>query len=113
MQHASVETMAEVLKEKGGCEITCFAQDPAYSDVDKEFLKSIGITPVNDPKGFLEVDSKTLVFSASPDVPVREIIIDIQHPAAMLWNTVRTEPEKEKKREWEKTTMFGIDAYLS
>jgi hypothetical protein len=100
MQHAAIETMAEIVRDKGSGNIQYYAQDPAYTDIDKEFLKSIGITPLDDPKGFLEVDENTLVFSVSPNVPVRQIIADVQWPAAMLWNTV--EPERAEKTKWEK-----------
>ncbi|RDL35203.1 uncharacterized protein BP5553_07134 [Venustampulla echinocandica] len=99
-QHAAVETMAEVLKERSGRSIHCYAQEPEYNAVDKEFLETIKITPVDDPKGFLEVDANTLVISVNPNVPVKQIIADIQWPAAMLWNTV--EPEEAETREWEK-----------
>ncbi|RFU24346.1 hypothetical protein B7463_g11992, partial [Scytalidium lignicola] len=100
-QHAAVQTIAEVLAAKNGTSISCFAQDPEYSDVDKEFLRSIGITPVEDPKGFLEVDDRTLVISISPNVPVKQIVADVQWPAAMMWNTVTSE-EIEEKKEWKK-----------
>jgi hypothetical protein len=72
----------------GGQEIKCYAQDPVYDEIDKEFLTSIGIAPLDDPKGFLAVDQQTLVFSVSPNVPVKQIITDLQRPAAMVWNTV-------------------------
>ncbi|KAF7591027.1 hypothetical protein BBP40_002045 [Aspergillus hancockii] len=90
-QHAAVETMVASLAKRGlngGQEIKCYAQDPVYDEIDKECLTSIGITPLDDPKGFLEVDQHTLVFSVSPNVPVKQIIADLERPAAMVWNTV-------------------------
>ncbi|KAL9633532.1 MAG: hypothetical protein Q9204_003356 [Flavoplaca sp. TL-2023a] len=39
----------------------CFSQDPAYSDYDKKFLRSIGVEPVEDPQGFLLVNNDSVV----------------------------------------------------
>ena len=97
-QHAAVETMIEAFKEKNGCDIQCYSQDPQYDDADKKILNSIGITMLDDPKGFLEIDSNTLVFTVSPNVPVKQIIADVQWPGAMLWNTVKLND----KTKWEK-----------
>ncbi|KAF5865095.1 hypothetical protein ETB97_005336 [Aspergillus alliaceus] len=90
-QHAAIETMVAALAKRGlnrGQEIKCYAQDPVYNEVDKKFLWGNGIIPLDDPKGFLEVDEHTLVFSVSPNVPVKQIVTDLQSPAAMVWNTV-------------------------
>ncbi|KAL9094257.1 MAG: hypothetical protein Q9165_003397 [Trypethelium subeluteriae] len=96
-QYAAALTMAKIFEEKFGRSIRCFTQDPIYNDSDKTFLRSIGFTPLDDPKGFLEVDAQTLVFSVSPNVPVKQIIADVQWPAAMVWNTVREGGEEKKK----------------
>ena len=65
--------MLSALRNRGMAaeDIRCYAQDPAYDAVDCEFLASIGITVVDDPKGFLEVDANTLVVSvtSSPKQP--------------------------------------------
>jgi hypothetical protein len=37
-QHAAIETVARVLKGKGACDICCYAQDPAYDDVERKFF---------------------------------------------------------------------------
>ncbi|KAH1719303.1 hypothetical protein KXX35_006201 [Aspergillus fumigatus] len=107
-QHAAVGTMVQALKarqDNGTEEIRCFAQDPAYDEVDIALLRSIDITPLDDPKGFLAVDESTLVFCVSPNVPVKQIIADVQWPAAMIWNTVRpSEPDVAK---WEQRVRNG------
>jgi len=101
IQHAAVESLMEILKKRHGDDIRCYAQDPAYVDSDKALLESIGIETIEDPKGFLEVDGKTLVVSVAPNVCVRQIVADLQWPGAMLWNTVQSAGiEKEK---WDKT----------
>ena len=89
-QHAAMLTMATILKEKGiskGRDVQCFAQDPWYDEKDIEFLRGLGITVVNDPEGFLRIDEHTLVFSVCPNIPVRQIVADVQWPAAMVWNS--------------------------
>ncbi|KAF9895186.1 hypothetical protein FE257_000088 [Aspergillus nanangensis] len=103
VQHAAVETMAAVLAARGataGRKIECFAQDPAYDAVDVELLRRIGIVVLDDPKGFLEVDEETLVFSVSPNVPVKQIVVDGRWPAAMVWNTVM--PAEKDRKQWVK-----------
>ncbi|KAK1144937.1 hypothetical protein N8T08_004652 [Aspergillus melleus] len=104
VQHAAVETIRTALQNRGmvhASGVKCYAQDPSYDAVDCEFLASIGITALDDPKGFLEVDANTLVLSVSPNVPVKQIVADLQWPAAMVWNTVlsvKKEPEEWVKR---------------
>jgi len=82
----SLKTWAEGLCGK---RVQCLAQDPVYNDLDKVFLPSVGISIVTDPKGFLEVDENTLVYSVGPNVPVREIIAEIAQPAVMVWDKVQ------------------------
>jgi SRR1 len=98
IQHAAVESIMENLKRNS--DIYCYAQDPAYVDIDKEVLKSIGIETIEDPKGFLEIDENTFIISISPNVPVRQIVSDLQRPAAMLWDTVGS--MKDEKENWDK-----------
>ncbi|KAL3469427.1 hypothetical protein BJX99DRAFT_241333 [Aspergillus californicus] len=96
-------------EEEGEGEIKCYAQDPAYTDVDAALLTSIGITPLDDPKGFLEIDEHTLVFSVSPNVPVKQIVADVQWPGAMVWNTVSLE---EAEAQWEKQERDGEEFWV-
>lgn len=104
-QHLAAKTMAETLATSSGDQVHCYCQDPVYNDIDKEILGGIGITTLNDPQGFLAITSRTLVFSVSPNVPVKQITCDVQWPSAMLWNTV--EPENSYKPKW--TRMEGHD----
>ncbi|KAJ4302435.1 hypothetical protein N0V88_002579 [Collariella sp. IMI 366227] len=39
---------------------------------------------VNDPVGFLEVNRKTVVVSLDVDLPVRQVVLDIARPAAII-----------------------------
>lgn len=95
MQHAAMLTMAKTLEEQNGNKVKCYAQDPANNGVGDKFLESIGITPLRDPKGFLEVDAETLFISASPDQPIRQVIADLEKPAVILWKSVEKEPQDE------------------
>jgi hypothetical protein len=90
--------------------IKVYAQDPAYTDVDIALLHSIGITPLDDPKGFLEIDAETLVFSVSPNVPVKQVVADVCWPAAMIWNTVM--PEEKENVRWEKQVRGGEEFWV-
>ncbi|KAK3381039.1 hypothetical protein B0H63DRAFT_195760 [Podospora didyma] len=64
----------------------CFAQDPAYLAEDKTVLHEAGITVLQDPRGFVEVDDEAVVISIAPDVPVKQIIADIARPAIIIWD---------------------------
>jgi hypothetical protein len=99
IQHAAVERSISYFKERAGHDICCYAQGPAYSDTDKEFLRTIGIDVIEDPNGFLEVDENTFVVSISTDVPVNIIVPDLQPPVATLWNTPK--PINLEVQRWE------------
>ncbi|KAL4790171.1 hypothetical protein BDV19DRAFT_382527 [Aspergillus venezuelensis] len=89
--------------------IKCYAQDPAYTEVDISLLRALGIDPLDDPKGFLEIDDETLVFSVSPNVPVKQIVADVAWPGVMVWNTVSLE---EKEAQWEKKVRDGEEYWV-
>ncbi|POS72624.1 hypothetical protein DHEL01_v208980 [Diaporthe helianthi] len=80
--------------------IQCFAQDPAYTEVDKQVLSQYDVAVVNDPNGFIAVNDNSVVLSFCPDVPVRQIITDIARPAILVWDTVRS--EKRTIKRWAK-----------
>ncbi|KKK23058.1 hypothetical protein ARAM_004828 [Aspergillus rambellii] len=112
-QHAAIGSMVETLTRRGingDQEIKCYAQDPAYNDVDQDLLRSLGIVPLDDPKGFLEIDASTLVFSVSPNIPVKQVVVDVQWPAAMIWNTVN--PEENENSRWEKQMRNGEEFWV-
>ncbi|PYH29373.1 SRR1 family protein [Aspergillus neoniger CBS 115656] len=107
-QHAATLTIAAVLKERNisqGLDVQCFSQDPWYNEIDIEFLGGLGITVLKDPEGFLEIDEQTLVFSVGPDVPVRQIVADVQWPAAMVWNSPLSEVQINRGMYWARSPM--------
>jgi hypothetical protein len=90
-QHALILTLRDILyrkRAKSRGEISCYVQDPAYTDIDKSVLESSGIDVLDDPEGFLQVDDATLVVSCGPNVPVKQIISDLARPAVMIWNKI-------------------------
>ncbi len=94
-QHALILCVRDALNSRlgpGQPAVRCFAQDPAYREVDKQVLGEAGITVVGDPRGFLEVDDNTVVISISPNIPVRQITADIARPAVLMWNVVKDPP---------------------
>ena len=101
VQHAAVRNIADLLKRhNGGREVECYAQDPENDqDVIVHFLRTIGITPLSDPKALLEIDENTFVVSVSPNIPVRQIVCDIARPRVMIWNIVKKEEDKEWRQE--------------
>ena len=68
--------------------IMCYAQDPIFTDTDKQVLQEQGITVLDNPHGFLEMDQEAVVISHSADVPVRSITAELAQPAMMIWDKV-------------------------
>ncbi|KAK4096253.1 hypothetical protein N658DRAFT_46258 [Parathielavia hyrcaniae] len=68
--------------------VWCYAQDPLYEDVDREVLGELGMTVLDHPRGFLQVDESTAVFALAPGVAVRQVVADIARPALMIWDKV-------------------------
>ncbi|KAL2129427.1 hypothetical protein VTI74DRAFT_7821 [Chaetomium olivicolor] len=92
-QHALMLAMRDILERAAGdggekVEIKCFAQDPIYTPVDEHVLGEVGITVLDDPRGFIEVDESSVVISVSPNVPVKQIVADIARPAVIIWDKI-------------------------
>jgi hypothetical protein len=56
-------------------------------------LAEVGITVVEDPQCFLEVDDQSVVLSFNAAAPVKQIITDLARPAILVWDEVRTEEQ--------------------
>ncbi|KAL2858603.1 hypothetical protein BJY01DRAFT_201399 [Aspergillus pseudoustus] len=91
-QHAFLVSLQRLLqKQKDTSDqqrITCSVQDPAYTDGDRVVLATYGISILDDPEGFLVVNDESLVFSCAPDIPVKQIIVDIASLAIIIWDRV-------------------------
>ncbi|KAF3479444.1 uncharacterized protein GIQ15_06420 [Arthroderma uncinatum] len=79
------------LRDKETKEFIPMGPNPAYSSVDSMVLSDFEISTVEDPVGFLMVDSRTVVISCCPDIPVRQIITDIARPAMIFWDANASE----------------------
>ena len=90
-QHAMLLASREFLSRYNpdGKETMTYAQDPAYSEVDKSLFADRGIIVLDDPEGFLQVDDSSAVISCGPHVPVKQIISDVAQPVLMIWDKVR------------------------
>jgi hypothetical protein len=90
-QHALLLTLRDIFQGKEGNPetITCFAQDPAYTEIDEFVLERHGVITAPDPKGFLEVDSSAVVVSIAANIPVRQIVSDLARPAILVWDRLR------------------------
>lgn len=72
--------------------VPCYSQDPVYEDVDREVLAERGVTVLEHPRAFLEVDEASVVFAQAPDIAVRQVVADLAKPAVMVWDKVREIP---------------------
>lgn len=86
-QHAFVLTLREWLLARQES-ICCYSQDPEYKPVDKVVLREHGIEVIDDPRAWLEVDKRSILFSCAPNAPVKEIVADITRPAVVVWERV-------------------------
>ena len=88
-QHALAVTLCKIfnrINEINGVKepMQCYAQDERYGDADKSVLAQNGITVLEDPAGFLQLDDKTAVVSIAELFPIGEIICDISKPAVLI-----------------------------
>ncbi|OAR01716.1 hypothetical protein LLEC1_03255 [Akanthomyces lecanii] len=119
VQHAAALTMAETLtakqdrEVKAGGVVRCYTQEPAYADTEKALLAKLSFTVLEDPKGFLEVDEHTLVFSVIPNVPVRQIVTDMASPAAMVWNEIEEDRACEAQKDYRMEMKWGEEMRIS
>ena len=90
VQHALALTISKALtaKQSETESVPCYAQDPCYSSVDESLLAEFGIDVLDDPDGFLAVDDSSIVLSIASDAPVKQIIVDLAKPAAIIWDKV-------------------------
>ncbi len=63
-------------------------QDPTLTEVDIEFLATLGIEAVNDPGGFVAVDSNTLVYATGAYDFIYSKLSQATWPAALICDSV-------------------------
>lgn len=75
-------------------DISCFIQDPMNTPLDKEVLGDIGFEMIDDPRGWLEIDERSVVLSVASNVPVKSIVADTARPAIVIWDRVPDHDQK-------------------
>lgn len=89
-QHSMLLTLKRIISEADSqppiTSITCYVQDPIYTESDTSVLKNHAITVLDDPHGFLEVDESTVVISIASNAPIKEVVTDIARPAIIIWD---------------------------
>lgn len=102
-QHAAALTMASVLGKRFNTDpLPILAQDPCYTDAEKQLLTEVGIEIVGGLGclGFTYVDDHSLVYTCGADILVTEIVADIARPALMLCHEVIPAQAIEEKMAW-------------
>ena len=99
-EHALVMTLRDALTREGQpiSRAVCYVQDPVFTEVEKSIFSEHGIAVVDDPQAFLEIDESSVVLSRAPNVPVKQIVLDIARPAIIIW--IAIDPEKVSKLRW-------------
>lgn len=93
-QHALVTALHSTLVQRGilsssGSSSERYVQDPAYTQRDRDILHSAGLTVLQDPQAFLDLDESSVLVNIGPDFPVEEIVADICRPGIIIWNRDR------------------------
>jgi len=68
--------------------LQCVFQDPAFTDLDKEFLKSLEYIVVDDPLAFGHITASTLVYGIHCYNEVFKSVSAVAKPAMMIRNTL-------------------------
>lgn len=111
IQHALILGIADALQKAYGREIQCFSQEPLYTDDDKIFLGEKGVTVLEDPMAWLEVDKETLVISIAPNVCVKQIVTDLTRPAVMMWDEVTAQDPADSV--WKTEMIDGVETVVA
>lgn len=84
-QLAALQTIVGVLKEGDGGIVL---QDPQYTELDKEFLGSLGYKVVDDPVAFESIGKRSLVYAIHCYGPVYKSINDGRRPRILIGTDV-------------------------
>ncbi|KAI9770346.1 MAG: hypothetical protein M1839_003223 [Geoglossum umbratile] len=85
-QHALVLTLQDIFSKANPGKTVCYAQDPIYTETDNSVLGGFGITILDHPRAFLEVDDSSVVVSCSPNLAVKQIVSELARPAVLIWD---------------------------
>ena len=68
--------------------LRCVFQDPQFTDLDKEFLTSLGYQVVDDPLAFGCITEKSLVYAIHCYSQVYKSVAEAPRPAMMIGTDV-------------------------
>lgn len=83
-QLAALQTIIQVL----GGDVKLVAQDPQFTDVDKEFLTSFGYTVVEDPKAFTSIGQGSMVYAIHCYARVYKAVSEAPRPVLLIGTDV-------------------------
>jgi hypothetical protein len=83
-QLAALQTIIQMLGE----EIKVVAQDPQFTELDKEFLTSLGHKVVEDPEAFTQIGEGTLVYAIHCYAKVYKAVSEAPRPAVLIGTDV-------------------------
>ncbi|KAL6718874.1 hypothetical protein ACLMJK_003108 [Lecanora helva] len=82
---AALKSILDILGERHRIQQVIF-QDPAFSDLDKSFLRSLGYVVVEDPQAFSTIDENTFVFAPHLEVAQTAISLENRKPTLFVGN---------------------------
>lgn len=72
------------LTSKGDDKLECIFQDPQFTDLDRQFLTSLGYTVVHDPEAIGKITVNTLVYAIHCYADVYMAVSEGPHPSVMV-----------------------------
>lgn len=81
-QLAALQTILDVLSPEKALSVTI--QDPQYTEIDKEFLRSLGYEVVDDPEAFKSITTGSLVYAIHCYGPVYKSISEGPRPKVLV-----------------------------
>ena len=85
-QLAVLIVMLRILADRHTIQETYF-QDPAFTEVEKAFLKSLGYTVLEDPAACKKISSHTFLFAPFLGYPVAASALTVAFPALYIGNS--------------------------
>lgn len=79
-QLAVLDTIGDVIQAKSNVRPLLYVQEPAYNDLDVEFLQQSGFAVTQDPSGFDLVDGNSLVYSPCAELNVEVAVLNKMPP---------------------------------
>ncbi|KAH6648159.1 hypothetical protein BKA67DRAFT_662879 [Truncatella angustata] len=102
-QHIFARSLVLLIEEKHKRQVRLFAQDPLYLDIDKTVLGENGFEVVGDygAAGFTLIDDKSIVYSNTPNFPMREILAELPRPVIYIGEPSQKTPEENQYETYE------------